>query len=351
MIVPKQTKAFGFSWTNDPTLTNSNVLEKINRMFEAAAKNNKLQSVRTSDLEMGAGLYMASDPIASKSFGRKLIMAPLRTDIQKNVALFRDDMENWSNLVQDLSLPGIFYSFGGIEFVPGGGNAIVVRKSGVLDESGLSVVDLSASIGKPWFQLPPPANATGANTEKILLAYGGNLDIFDRWNEAPLIFTGKPERPISNFGILLGIRSQLSSLSSALKQKIMALKDNAQCGVCMERLNFGFNLPRLNTDENRINLLKDDLFDRVIWEFHNKNDRFLSGSEEITIKQAMLILKTMEIFTEEKTPANFKELGQMLIDDFQRNPSAYQNLTSAFLLGKEMQAHWSKEGFSKWHML
>lgn len=348
-LFPKDTAAYAFSWTDDPSLTQQNASEKLKAQFASAAAWNRTAE-RTPEMENGAGLYVSGDPIASSDYGRKLIMAPLARNLQNRIAIDSGrDPEQWRSLVRDEKISGIFYSFGGLFFVKGGGNAIVIRNESIIDMNRIEIVDLSKTFGTPWKDLVLAADILPQESSRILKICGGNTFLFQTLDKSNFIFTGKPDRPISNLGILLGLRSELSFPSPSLAQEIMKRKDDNAFPNARDRLNFFSMNPRLNTDAYRMTLYFDDVFNRVISEMYDKNPQFDSGSSSLTVDEAVRFLVLVKMLEQSAKPTTFKALGQALVDRFNSTPGAYKNLSDAYILAKKMQDYWSRNSFSTWY--
>jgi hypothetical protein len=301
-VVPSNSARLGFSWTNDPSLTTANLQQKILDQFAKAKKDNAVAG-RTQGTEMGSGLYLAGDPIASYTYGRKMMVFPFAQKLQNKIAVFKDSRtaDNWATLVRNTSVSGIYYSFGGIEFAAQNNNAIVARNEDILDLKNAFVVDLSQSFGTPWGSLAKPANLDVSDAKQVMSLYGGNITLFESVPLQGFILTAKPERPISNLGVLRGIQSSLAIPSPALKTKVFALKGNKAYPVAMDRLNFVAANPRFNTDEYRYSLYLSDVFDSLLEAMYPKLGQLPSGNSDLKLAEAMAFAIYMGLIDKSQT--------------------------------------------------
>jgi hypothetical protein len=354
-LAPKETNAWAFSWINDPALTTQNAPQRLRDIFAFGRQTNKGRAMRTSDLEMGGGLYVAGDPISSSDYGRKLIMAPLQKNLQGKVAIFdstgRDEnfVQAWQSIVGDEKIPGIYYSFGGLPFASTGGNAIVIRNDGVMDLSKVRILDLTNFFSRPWRELKAAKSLAPDQTEDIMKLYGSNQTIFASLVDESLIFTGNADRPISTYGILLGIRSELATPSPTIIQKMMAFKTDPTTPVTAERLNFMAMNQRFNTDSYRINDFFDRLFGRIMSETLGKRSDLFLPDPDISVAEAQKVLGALGLLPSNAKYANFKELGEDLVATWSKDPDAYKNLSEGFGVAKSMKSYWETNSFSAWH--
>jgi len=137
--VPVETEAF--SWTNNPVALN-NPIGFINSKINGAAEGNCDAKVgrQGNNLEAGLGFYTAGDPFNSMEYGRYLVVVPIKVGIADiaDVRKLGSFSSEFDKAILS-SASGIFYDFGGFNFV--GGNAIVFRNTSALNMKKVRVIN------------------------------------------------------------------------------------------------------------------------------------------------------------------------------------------------------------------
>lgn len=131
-----------FSWTNNASLKD-NYLQEMDRQLAAArVRNAQGNSVDYRSAKAGAGIYGATDPFVSKSFGKYLLIIPIAANQTLTALGGSIDGELYRNIVQS-DAPGVVYPWQGYLQDSNGqslGYAVVIRDSSILKPEEIKII-------------------------------------------------------------------------------------------------------------------------------------------------------------------------------------------------------------------
>ena len=338
-----KTKTLLFTWTRNP-LAKENPKEFLRLGIQGAHQANQNLDGFQEGLQAGNGIYFASDPIHSYSFGNILVVVEASPDVELG---FSEDSKVPLSTIKQRT-PGLFYQWNS-GFV--GEYAFVVR-----DEKAIQLetaYSLAGNIPVP-FKDKAPFKAPASGDWKEAFKYVQDVTSFvsdvNEGESGRKLGSHAYTRPLINLetqklnpqGVLAAIRAEFWHFHPSVKRGWSKLYPNGslvnnQLPNCNKNLSLG---------NDRVKAYKFGCASDVL----RTLNRFLEGDDwrGVSLSEAFWILQASEHISKEATlPADWGGLNQLVQDQF-ANSGALNRANDAIVAYQILLSHFQKWSLQNW---
>lgn len=295
-----------FTWTDDPSAA-SNPRRFLEQSLVGVDRQNAQVQGFIEGVQAGYGVYFASDPVMSHSFGNTLVVVKA---VAGQDYAFSSDAVVPAHIIRS-NAKGIYYMWGGGDpFV--GDYAVVVRDKSLLDLNSAFSIGGKTPTG---FAFKQPLNVTASTPwQEIIGRYWDVMSflgtVHDRTHRNLL---GDPlpvskDKKVNDVGILLALFAEFVPPHPYVKQgydKLFAEPNAAQkIPSCARQMQIALQTENENNYRNRISC-SYGVFNNLEKVLSNQSPRpDVSVTEAAEILAATGIIKNPEKFTEWRTLSN-----------------------------------------------